>query len=182
MGALNQVRVAWTGFSGGPGVSTFYFVAPAAPPLAALKTFFDGWKAFIKDSVTLTFPSSGLQYESSTGAAVGTWAAAAPAATACTGAAGYAALAGGITNWLTGSYLAGRQVRGKTFMVPLVSSSYDADGTFLPGFLTPTRAAATAFVAAAPDFRIWSRKNLAAVAVTSANVPDKVMYLTSRRA
>src|SRR3954452_4792763 len=118
MGAMNQVRVAWTGFAGGPGVSTFYFMAPSAAPLAAMKTFFDGWKAFIKDSVTLTFRSSGLQYESSTGAAVGTWAATAPTATSCTGAAGYAALAGGITNWLTGSYLAGRQVRGQDLHGP----------------------------------------------------------------
>lgn len=178
---INQVKVAWTGFAGAPGVSTFYFDAAGSVPLSALSAFFTAWKPFIKDSVTLTFPSSGIKYSSDTGKAVGSWSATAPSPIACTGAAGYAAPVGGCVHWKSGIYAGGKEIRGKTFIVPMVSSAFDADGTFLPGVLTAVRPASTT-MAAAPGFVIFSRASNGTATVATALVPDKAMVLTTRRA
>jgi hypothetical protein len=178
---INQVKVAWTGFPGAPGVSTFYFDAGSSVPLSALSTMFTAWKPFIKDSVTLTFPSAGIKYSSDTGKAVGSWSASAPSPITCTGAAGYAAPVGGVVHWKTGIYAGGKEIRGRTFMVPLVSSAYDADGTFLPGLLTAVRSACSTFASTA-GFIIYSRQSNGTATVNSALVPDKAMVLTTRRA
>ena len=180
---VQQVRVTLSGFPGGPGVSTMYFDAASAVPLSALSTFWTAWKGFFPAITTITFPSGGLKYSVDTGKATGVWSGAAPAPITCTGVGGYLAPAGAVVNWLTGIYANGRQIRGRTFMVPLCQTAMDADGTFLPGFLTATRAAATAFVAAAPNFGIYSRPpGNGWATVSAANVPDRGMVLRSRRA
>lgn len=181
MTVISQVRVAWTGLKGLPGVSTFYFDATTAIPLAGLRTLFDAGKATLPSPCVIQVPNSGLNIESTTGQPVSSWTSGSSAAVNCTGLNGYAAPVGGIINWTTGVYVGGRQLRGKTFLVPLITSQYDGDGTLVAASKTLWENAAATFLAGAPSFVIWSRKNGTVSPVTASAVPDKAVVLRSRR-
>lgn len=180
---LKRVRVAWTGWVGGPGVSTFLFETEQAPPLADLRTMFAAWAPIIPSGITLTIEPTGQVISSTTGKGVSAWAATAPTPIGCTGTGGYAAPAGAYVSWRTGAFINGREVRGKTFIVPLVAGAYDAAGTILDQNRTVVENAAKTFIAAGGStMRVFSRRDFGVANVTDAKVPDKVVIMTSRRA
>ena len=183
MPELKRVRVGWSGWAGGPGVSTFLFESAGAPPLVDLRTMYAAWAPIIPTGITLQIENTGQTIASETGQAVGAWSAGAQTAIACTGAGGYAAPAGCYVSWRTGVFLGGREIRGKTFIVPLVAGAYDGTGTILDQNRQAVENAAKAFIATGGStMRIYNRSQFGFGGVTSATVPDKVVVLTSRRA
>lgn len=181
MALLNQVRVAWTGLRGLPGVSTFYFEAQSAVPLAALKTFFSSVSGAIPSGCLLTFPANGSKIDTSTGQTVGTWTATPPTALSGTGSGPYAAPAGMLVNWHTGLYVNGRELRGKTFIVPVISASYESDGSAGAAWITSLQNAATALIASGTPPHVYGRSTATDAPALSGSVPDKVVMLTTRR-
>lgn len=189
-----RVKCNWTGFPGGPGISTFY-LAGSYPTgsIAAIRTFFDAIKAFLPNTVSVQVSGSGDLIEDTTGALGGTWADTTPAVVVGTSASGYAAPTGMQVQWKTGAIVGRRRAVGKTFLVPL-ANIFEPGGTPLGTTVTSITAAANALLTATtPALLVWSRpfepeegderpaRLGSSHAVTSVNVPDKAVVLRSRR-
>lgn len=183
--ALNRVKVNWTGWPGAPGVSTFY-VSTTITDLTPLKTFFSAVSAYIPTAVVLDFPNVGDVVEEATGLITGAWAGPAVTSQSCTGSGNYAGNAGAVINWRTTLLVAGRRVKGRTFLVPLVTTAYDSGGSLSAGFISSVNAAAAALITGwAGGLKVWSRPRPtiagAQATVLTGTVPDLAVSLRTRR-
>ena len=197
MATIARIRVSLTGAQGLPGVCTFYALDPvtAVPALHAFWTQQGG--RFPTVVSTLVEPTGDLLNES-TGEAIGSWATTPVAAVDNVGAGSYAAPVGLSISWVTGTFIGGRRVRGRTFIVPMVSSLFENDGT--PTFATTSglQGNGTTLIAAVPgNMLVWHRPTPildaqgnptgefnadgTGVAITSCTVADKAAVLRSRR-
>lgn len=185
MTVLRRVPVIWTTGVGGAGVSVFYSLS-STDATAALGTFFDAIKTKFNVAVTWNIPGSGDTIESSTGELVGSWAGGTSAALGGTVSTAYVAGTGAWVNWGTGSVRNGRRFRGRTFLCPLINTSFDTTGTLTNTDLSVFQAAANT-LAATNLLTIWGRPTTPGgtdgfiSTVLSAAVPDKVTSLRSRR-
>lgn len=194
MADLARVNVAWQNFPGAPGLSQFFFANTAMQTsVDALRTFFDAVKATIPTGTTITVPGTGDLVDEATGTITGTWSVTTPPTViTCTGAGAYAGNAGLVVHWLTPTVIRGRRVRGRTFLVPQVATSYETNGSISASVLTTVNAAAAALLTnVGSNFRIWSRPQPATPAhpaysggngnVNAYRVPDLAVSLRSRR-
>lgn len=184
---INRVRVALTGFPGGPGVSTFY-TTNVATMRTALGYFYSSFEPAFPNDVTWTVETSGDIIDPISGVLTGTWTDSGAHSGTGTGTGGYAAPVGIAVNWMTGDVLDGHRLRGRTFMVPLNAPVYQADGSIVDGTLSDLRTNATALVTnGGGAFVVWHRPRVDPAraggfsAVTSAVVNDKAAVLRSRR-
>lgn len=186
MSNIAKIPVSWTGGPGGPGVSVFYADAAGTIPTGALATFFGAVKAMIPSSYTWTIPASGDIHDSTTGALVGSWTQGTPTTVAATGSpTSFAGGTGVVVRWTTDGIVNGRRVRGRTFLVPVVSAIYDS-GSILGTQLAVFQSAAAALVASSgANLRIWHRPSGgsggSAHPITGALAPDVAAVLRSRR-
>lgn len=197
MAALERVRVGWSGFPGGPGVSTFYFIN-AATAMVPLKTLCDQMRSKLPSTVTLIIEPAGDVIESTTGQITGGWTATAQAASVGSVAGPYAGPAGFAMTWLSSAFFSGRRLKGRTYWVPATNALFDSDGSLNSVAYGEIAGAAANFVAASgTNFVVWQRPRLARAAtatrpavtargggyanVTSSRVTDKVAVLRSRR-
>ena len=184
MPTINKIPVAWTGtpIQGG-AVTTFYtdHSLAAAPNMAAVKAFFTALKGSFPIGITWTFPTTGMQLDIASGNPVGTWSTGAQTPETSTTSTTFAKHAGAVVNWKTGAFTGGREIRGKTFLVPLQNAAYDANGVIAGATQSALQAAATTLFGALTGMCVWSRTYGAIAAVTSATVPTKIAVLTSRR-
>lgn len=157
MANIQRVRVALTGFQGGPGVSTFYALDGSAL-MAPLRAFYDSLKTVIPNDVQIMVESSGDIIDPATGGLTGAWVGV-PSTTVGGEAAGsYAAPVGIIARWLTPVVADGHRLKGRTFIVPLAGNQFDTSGQPLFSIVDGLRVAAQTFVnAASPNFIIWHR-------------------------
>lgn len=113
--------------------------------------------------------------------------------------ANYSAPTGACITWTTAGFVAGRRVKGRTFIVPLTHACFDAQGNIQTGNLTTLRDAANGLFTVGggdiADMVVWHRPRkgspfatppVAATPgsehlVTAASVKDKAAVLTSRR-
>lgn len=193
--SINRIRCAWTGFVGGPGVSTFYSLDPATD-LPLLHGFFDGIKTLLPDTVTITIEPTGDVLDETTGNLTGAWSEDGPAQVDGTVSGGYGAPMGLVVIWETGAIMDGTRLRGKTYIVPVSYSVYDVDGSIQIDALALARGVAQS-LAAASGLVVWHRPRAARAAdgsrpavtaraggyasISDATVHDKVAILTSRR-
>ena len=184
MPAILQLVVRMDGWPGAPGFMTFYGDAGGGFQ-ADVKAFVDTATNACPSNITFTVPNEGNVIDDATGTITSTWSEG-TAATFTGGTGGtFSAASGAVINWLTNTFVSGRRLRGKTFLVPLASAAYDTDGTIGSTSLAPLRAAADALVAGG-NIVVWHRPvggagGSSAPAVNAA-VPDRVAILTSRRA
>lgn len=187
MANISRIKVDWSGTAvTGAGLTTFYSndVTPTALPGAVL-TFFDDLKAIVPAGVTWTIPSSGDLLDEADGELQGGWTASGGGAVSSTGTAVHAQGVGLRIKWVTGGVVAGRRVRGSTFIVPVVTDNLQADGTFRTNEINVMGAAALALLAADPTLVIWSRpapgRSGTSHLITSVATPDAISWLRSRR-
>lgn len=197
MAALERVRVAWTGFAGQPGVSTYYFISAAAA-MVPLKTLCDQMRSKLPTGVTLIIDPAGDVIESTTGQITGAWNGTAQAASVGEVAGSYAAPAGFAMTWLTSGFFSGRRLKGRTYWVPAAGALFDNDGSLNSIAFSEIAAAAAGFVTASgTNFVVHQRPRAARAAtptspaiiargggfanVTGSRVTDKVAVLRSRR-
>lgn len=185
---LARVNVAWQSWPGAPGVSTFYLdPTPAQATIDSIRTFFNALIALLPSGLTINVPSSGDEISEATGDITGSWSVATtPTTVTGTGAGNYAGNAGAVVHWLTQGVVANRRVRGRTFIVPLVSTAYDTAGSLGSATITTINGAASTFIAANPGLvNVWSRPRPGLSgsqnAITSTRVPDLAVSLRSRR-
>jgi len=199
---MNRVKCIWTGIPSGSGVSTFYF-GSSVTSMTALTAFFNSAINACPNGVKVTIPNSGDQINETDGLITGAWTGTGGAQVSAIGGAGaYAAQSGLVIDWLSSPIVAGRRRQGRTFIVPLIPSAFDTDGTLSAGNVTLYTATATTLIAAyAGELKVFVRPQASRVAVpgnippisartghvgaaaqvVSARVPDLVATLRSRR-
>lgn len=184
---IQRVRVALTGFPGGPGVATFYALDGQALQ-TPVHDLFGRLLAKFPSTVTFTVEVGGDIIDPLNGDLMGAWVGAPTSVITGTGTGVYSAPAGVAVNWLTTSVLHGRRLRGRTFMVPLIGNAFATDGSIDATTLASILGSAQQFVVdAATNLVVWHRPNTALGrtggygAVTAATVNDKAAVLRSRR-
>lgn len=188
MAILERVRAVWSGFPGGPGVSTFY-VADAITQLPRIRTFFDGIKGILPTDVTVSFPNTGDRIDEVDGSLAGSWTAGStPANVVGTAAVVYGAPMGLMVNWRTSGIVSGRRLRGRTFIVPAAGLESSTGAPTTTGLTTLSTAADTLIGATFDQIKIWSRprtlptpRSGSSAFVTGKTVPAKFVVMRSRR-
>lgn len=195
-----RIKARWAGFQGAPGFSVFHFrdfdqagftPEQATQAAANVRAFFDGIKLYIPNTITIQVESDAEVVDIDSGQMTDLLSADAQAVVTGTAAAGvpFAGPAGAVVTWRTNTIRNGRRMRGRTFLVPLSTAAYEANGTLLAACLTALNAAATALrqTAVGPDFVVYGRPPAGGVGagtfgpVTAHSVPDMVAILSSRR-
>lgn len=182
MATISQVQVAWTGAPGMPGVSTMYFSTADSLTLADVRAFFSSIASVIPPNVRLVFPAGGKTIDSATGQPNGSWTGTKPTDVVGTGPVNYAAPVGATVNWRSDLFVNGRQLRGKTFLVPLSTNSFDSAGTLDNTVRTSIQSAADLLRTTPAIMQVYGRSTHITAPVRSADVPDRAMVLTTRRA
>lgn len=160
MADLCRVNVAWQNWPGAPGLTQFYFLNAAMQTnVDAVRAFFNSCAGLLPSGLTINVPGSGDIIDSATGLITGAWTVTTtPATLSCSGAGAYAGNAGAVIHWLTADVSNGRRVRGRTFLVPLISTQFETNGSLTTTCIsTITTAGNTLRTAAAGNMRIWSR-------------------------
>jgi len=185
MTTMRRLRVEWTGLTGLPGLSTFYY-GVASPNVSDCVTFFNALKLLVPNTLSWNIPSSGDEIDDATGAITGAWlGTGGGTVTGTGGTTAYAAGVGVRIQWNTGVIVAGRRVRGSTFIAPMLASTFDSSGTIATASLSAVQSAASAFAASGVAKGIWHRPVGGSggqyAAINDATVPDRVTALRSRR-
>jgi len=178
---LYQRKAVWSGMTGQPGVTTFYTTSKSDAGSTAIATFFTAIKGLIPAAVTIDVLGTGITIDSTTGKAVNSWSTTVPPSIVCTGTGAYAAAAGAVITWTTGAYINGRQLLGRTFIVPLVASNFGNNGLLLIGQQGLLFAAADTLRGMSDGLTIWSRRRAAVATAGRPKVPNTGAILRSRR-
>lgn len=197
MTSLFRVRTALTGFSGGPGVSTMYFL-DTGTAIPSVRAFWEALAGVLPNSITVQVSNVGDEIESTTGALVGSFQKTAVPPTLGTNTSAYPAPAGAVVSWRTNTVADRRRLRGRTFIVPMGGNAFEINGTLSAPVLTQIGNAAQALVfEQSLSMVVWHRPRAArpvdgsrpAVTarlgshglVTGSRVPDLAAVLRSRR-
>lgn len=170
--------------AGAPWLATHYFndtAGTAAQAVTAVGTFWGAIDAFMDSEVDWTTGTEVETVDPVTGNVT--------AITSVTAATGSGALAveslpraaQGLIRWRTGDYIAGREIRGRTFIPGLAESTND-NGDLSAATVAAFNAAASALIADANSvLDIWSRKNAVARAVVTGSTWSQYAVMRSRR-
>lgn len=165
------IRTAWSGTSGGPGLTQFAIGgwtsgttagAGNQPAVDAVRQFWFALAGILPDELRLTVQPVIDDYDDANGQLIGSYVAAnAPASVLGSSATSYAGGAGGKVTWNTGQIAHGRRIKGATFLVPLANGVYSGTGTITPGTITTVNNAANSLMTALSNngtpLVIWSR-------------------------
>lgn len=183
---LNRARLTWSGWTGAPGYSNFYF-SSATTNMGALNTFFSTIENYLPNGVHVVVPSSGDQIDEAVGGITGTWTGTGGASHGgFAGSGNFSAITGFVCDWHTSLLVAGRRVLGKTFIVPCYPSAFDSTGQVASSTKTAVETAmATMISSYAGAMKVWTRPRVsiagAGATITSGTVPLIPVQLTSRR-
>lgn len=193
MALMWRVIARWTGGQIGTGFTNLFFTeGTSTAQLAAdsVKTFFSSGTtagANLAPGITISFPSLVDVMDPETGTLITSVPITAPSPLTSSGSGTYSAPTGSCVTWVTSGVVAGHRVFGRTFIVPLAMSAFQADGTLSAVHISDLSAAAIAFIAAAPELVVWHRPGPALTGggsthpVLAARIVDKAAVLTSRR-
>ena len=155
-----------------------------------VRAFWDSLKAYIPAAYTLTVDPLVEEHESADGALSGTFTVAtAPADVVGTGATAWAAGVGFRITWDTGSVANGHRVKGRTFVIPVLTANYDVSGTIASATITAANTAAATLrstaAAASTPLVVYTKAGPggpgALTDVATGIVPDQVAVLRGRR-
>jgi hypothetical protein len=172
----------------GSASSTFYCQNTTSSILTAtgaINAFWTSIKALLPASITINTPGGGQVYDDVSGLLLGTWSGAVGGPVAGTGAGAFGSASGGSVRWLTSSIVRRHALSGRTYLVPLVASAFNANGVLSPASVTTIQTAATV-LAGAGGLKIWSRPTTlnpigASGFISGATVLNKDAILRSRR-
>jgi len=191
-----RVRVAITGWEGGPGLSTFYFTVPTQDAAAAsrvaahVRAKLNGsWAPQSPNAITLTTSGDVDVLNAATGVIENTLSVAAPAPIAGTGGTSWAPFSVAMLLQLrTSTFINGRRVRGRSFLSPVRASAIAAHGSLDETQRNAMQVAGEDFrtsVTAGDTWVVWHRPvngaGGSAAQITSVTVPGKPAILRSRR-
>jgi hypothetical protein len=170
----------------GASVMTFYGTTSGSGLPAAVVTYLNALKANFPNDVTFTVPGGGDLVDDATGNLTGSWSDGGGGAVTGTDNGAFQLGSGFRIKWGTGGIVAGRRVRGTTFMVPAASLCFDTTGRLGSATVSAIQTATNAFLSTvSPNLVIWSRpvpgRAGSSHAVTSGTVPTSPTQLRSRR-
>ncbi len=181
---LYRVRTAWTGGPGGGLLSTHYFESLGGTAAAANTAVGALWTALastISNTLTARTEAAVFLIDENTGQPTGI-----DAVTPITVAGGSAAdplpyTSQAVIQWRTGTFIGGRELRGRTF-VPGMTEGNNTAGVPIAGFQTTVNAAAAALIADANSaFCIYSPTNATFDTVVTGQCWSQWGVLRSRR-
>lgn len=184
-----QYRAFWAVPGGGLGITNFHTTPIAGTAEGAtianlVQQFFIAIRTNLPNDVTISFDSE-VTVHNDQGELTATYPVTPPASTVGGQTGGWAGAAGARIDWLTGIIVAGRRLRGRTYIVPLASTVYDNDGTLTTAFVNTLTAAANgladALELAGLPLVVVSRTHQTQSVVTGQIVNDKTAILRSRR-
>lgn len=191
--AITRLTAAWSGFRGAPGYSNFYFAGDSGDETTleqtgeTIRSFFNGFREYLPPSVNIQVRGTAEIIDEASGQITSQVDFDPPSSVVGAATGSYSAASGAVVNWNTNAYRNGRRVRGRTFLVPLSTSSYDSGGDLSATALNAIRSGATFLSSgAAPlPFVVWARpvngSGGTAEPVVSHTVPDLGAILRSRR-
>lgn len=196
MASIWRYRMRWSGWAGGPGVSTLYASDVAGTPQdhanAVAGLFADvmtpsGAPSLMPPNVKLVGDPYVDVINPATGDQTGT-VAVAPVATINGGAlAAYSDVSGLSITWITAAFLNGRRVKGRTYFVPMSGGAYDTDGTLSTAVLASVQGAITQYLGKISEPVIWHRPTTVGgsdgsdSSIAAGRIIDHPAILTSRR-
>lgn len=203
MVTIMRVQADWTGFPGAPGYSSFYFrdfgtggldgtepdQAQAQSAADRVSTFFTNVRAHIAAEVNLAINPEVEFIEDTTGLMQSIAQISPTPITGVSAGGSWSGPVGAVVNWRTDSVKKGRRIRGRTFLVPIVSSRYHAQGGLAEQYRASIETAATNLIDTTdtPDLGVYSRPSGPGATdgqwavVSSCNVPGLSAVLRSRR-
>lgn len=191
MGDIVRLTTVWTGFLGAPGYTNLYAPVGSAGAAAVAQahsgTIHDFWNTvngFLPADVTVTVGPTYQVIDEVTGDITSEGTVQYPADPIVgTSAAAYAGNAGVAVDWLTGTFINGHRLRGRTFLVPF-TSCFEDNGTLGAAAITAIRDAAQVMVDTSAGLVVWHRPIAGAggdaVSVITARVSDRAAILRSR--
>lgn len=186
--AFTTVTALWQGATGLPGYTRLRWsgaqTASGAGAIAAnMRTFFDSIKSLLPVAVTISFGEVAQIFDTDGSLIDEVAVTPLPSPVVGTSATNFAAPAGAVLNWVTGEFVSGRRVRGRTFLVPLAQSAFQGDGTISTAALSLLTTSATTLIGSNPNnLVVWRHTPPRSVhAVTGVSVPDRAAVLRSRR-
>ena len=183
---MHRVRTIFTGMSGSPYLSTMYFgstdpLQTAQEAVTAVGNFWGAIDAQLSSTLGWTTDPEVAEVDIVTGEVAGSTATTPVSGVGALGNAVMALTTQALVRWRTGTFIAGREVRGRTF-VPGTTTLHNLAGRPGGTLVTTITTAAAALVADVnADLYIWSRKNGAIGNVTSGTVWTEYASLRSRR-
>lgn len=185
---LARVEVAWSGAGvNGAAVNVLHYAADVGDPdSGAISAAYVELRPILNTSTSVTIPNSGDVIEDTTGTLVRPWTSTLGGTALGTAAFNPAAGVGAVVGWTTGGIIDGRRLRGRTFIVPLATVAYDADGTLTTTAIAALEDFANALMASGP-LAVWHRPTTSggsdgnSYGVIGFRVRDKVAVLRSRR-
>lgn len=185
---LARVLVSWVGPAvKGLSANVLHFAADGGPPSpAAIKTAYQAIGGCIPTGQSVLIPNSGDIIEDTTGELIDVWTAGVAGQVDGAGGTAVAAGVGACVSWKTGGIINGRRLRGRTFLVPFATSSYDTDGTLTSTANTQVANFRAAMMASGP-MAVWHRPTTKggtdgnSYGIVSSSHRDVVAFLSSRR-
>lgn len=175
-----------TGHPGAPYFSTMYFggstSGEADAASDAVRAFWAGLVGFINTGLQIQVQSEVEQVDPVTGFVLQVFDFP-QTVVAATGNAPLPFSTQGLIRWRTGSFVAGKEIRGRTF-IPNLANDAQLNAVPSVGFLNSANAAGTALLLAgspAGDFGVWSRKNGSFHNASSRSTWSQFAVLRSRR-
>lgn len=157
MPTLCKVQAVWSGFLGGPGVSTFY-TRNVTTDNEAFHAFFTDIAEALPNDVSIQVDAFGVTVDEATGNLLGGWSLPPVAPVVGTQAGGYSSPTGLAIVWETGQIANSRRIKGRTFMVPLANTNYDTNGQLLDAAKDGFELAAADLIAnLTSDLVVWKR-------------------------
>lgn len=190
---ITRVTAEWRGFPGAPGYSTFHFHdSPSGPVVDEARQrvhdFFNELRGTLPTSVEISVREEVEEYDESTGLLVGYERGTETLPTVSgSNIADYAGPVGAVIHWNTNTVANGRRLRGRTFIVPMMRTAYESDGTIDDTQLERLNDGAAHLSGGGFEstFCVWSRPQSggsgAVGPVVSHRVPDMAAVLRSRR-
>lgn len=191
--SLYRFRTLWTGFQGAPGYTNMFFATDtvttgeATSLAASIRTFWLGVANLIPSDITLQIQADVQLQDAATSKVNGSLTIAQPAAVTPLGSGAYSAPTGASMTWHTGIFFNGREIKGRTYLVPLIGTAYEADGTLTASAQSSMSDAGSALITATGiKFVVRSPASQAASGgaaahIASVAVKDTAAVLRSRR-
>lgn len=183
-----QYRALWSVPGGGSGFTVLHFTiagtGTAAQQIAAdTRQFFQDLNGQLPDDVTITFDSEVLDL-SEAGVLTAVWPVTPPSGVTGGSTAVYSRAQGARVDWATDEIVSGRRLTGRTYVVPIRSTSFDTTGLLTSSDASGILDQANAFIAATAanrPLRVWSRTHGVSAVVQAASVPRQGAILRGRR-
>jgi hypothetical protein len=187
-----RIQAIWTGVTGLPGYSNHHFdLADPFPSNAtidgavlACRSLYENIVLYLPTAVQVNIRPTADIFDL-TGPKLAEKSVPTPGSAITGGSsAAYAGGVGAVVHWKTGSYVGGRPLAGRTFLVPL-AGAFDTTGTLSPAAQTAITNAANAMrtKAGSPPLVVWKHSPGVSTysPASSVSVPDRSAVLRSRR-